>query len=178
MEAKSADKRRIPLWEKRTEALRRSGSLPRDFYTKDWTLIENLEPGSPLREHVRCLWMSDVFLDKHPVCPGFRYEIYEPVTADVAAELGIRPPGEPTPEGFYRQGDAVLYWAPEEVAKQQDEVFLSGANVRERLKAQREELHEKLGEDLIGDVTVTNDFNEMKEAGKRNLRELGSNIKK
>lgn len=167
--------RRIPLWKKQTDILRSKGTTPRDLYESDPFYV--YKPPHVAR-HVRLLWMSDPVWQKRPVLPGFRYDIYQPVTEDVMSELGLKPATKDrTVDGVPKVGmDAFLVWAPEEIAHEQDQIFLRGANIVEQMAAAKNSLEEKFrGQDqgAVGDVIVADSPEQLIAAEERQRGETG-----
>lgn len=170
----------IPLWNKRAEILRARGTTPRNLYEGDPFHITGYEPGSIAKKHVRLLWMSDPIAERKPILPGFRADIFEPVTEAVAKELGIQPnTKERTIDGVYKVGrDAFLVWAPEVIAKEMDDILLRGARAAEAMVAVKEKFISQIpGEHqgAIGDGAVFAQTPEAFETYREEqLREMGT----
>lgn len=168
--------RRMRIWEKRTAELQARGTTPRDLYERDPFYVE---APKEVKKNVRFLWMSDIFAERRPICRGFQHDLYQPVTPEVMEEMGIKVgTNDRTPAGVPKAGfDAFLTWAPEELAKQQDEVFLRGAKVPELMRQNQERIAEKFKGDhqgAIGSAEALENFEELQEAETRQRNELGT----
>lgn len=167
-----------PLWNRREEVLRQSTTTPRDFVEGDPWLIK--KPAGTAK-HCRFLWMSERMWERRPSLVGFRYDNWQPVTPDVAAELGVETgTKDRTPDGVPRSGDAFLMWCPENVAKEFDDFVLEGAKAQERMQDQANEYRDAItgtsGSGPIGDVVVTDDERELVEAEALQRQELGAKL--
>lgn len=173
----SVRKQNVPIWDRRAALLRERGTTPRNLYDGD---VFKIKKPPSVAKNVRFWWASEPFWKKRPVCPGFRYDIWEPVTKEVAEEMGIEVLGTKdfTPDGVYKAGhDAFLMWAPEAIAKEYDEIVLRGADTKALMKAANEEINEKLaGEDSrpIGSIVVTHSEQELAEAEQRERQDVGN----
>lgn len=172
----TARKQNLPIWKRREEFLRERGTTPRNLYDTDILAIK--APDS-VKKNVRFLWASEPLWRNRPILPGFRYDIWEPVTKAVAEEMGIEVATRDfTPEGTYKAGhDAFLMWAPESVAREYDEYVARGADAKTLMRAAEAELNEKLegqNSKSIGSILVTNSEKELAEAEARERQDLGS----
>lgn len=167
--------RRVPLWKKEADRFRSKGTTPRDLYEGDPFYV--FRPPH-VAKNVRLLWMSDPIWQKRPILPGFRYDIYQPVTQEIIDEFGLKPATKDrTVDGVPKVGtDATLFWAPEEIAREQDIVFLRGANIADQMRAQKQDLEEKFrGQDqgVVGDVIVADTPEQLYAAEERQRSEVG-----
>lgn len=173
----------LPIWDRRVAALRRKGTTPRDIYGQNvmGIIFPKGARGKEVQKKVRFLWISHIFEQKHPMCPGFAQDMYEPVTPDVMKQLGIDVvTKDRTAEGVPKAGhDAVLYWCPEELAKQQDEILLEGAMPSRKLRERQEELFSAFAPQMddrggIGGFSVSRDEGELAEVAQAQRREMGT----
>jgi len=171
-------RRKVNLWDKQAAILRQAGTAPRDLYgVHDPFYVEGYEK---LKGKVRLLWMSDIFAERRPLCPGFAHDIYKPVTPEIQKELGIEPVSKQVrADGVRKVGfDAFLCWAPEELAKEQDEIMLRGARVADQMMARKQNLEQSAyqGEQtgIIGDVEIADSEQGLHEAETRQRQELGT----
>lgn len=167
--------RRMRIWEKRMADLEARGTTPRDLYERDPFYVD---APPEVKKNVRFLWMSEIFAERRPICRGFQHDLYQPVTQEIMDEMGIKvDTRDRTPAGVPKVGfDAFLVWAPEEAAKQQDEIFLRGAKVRELMQERQDSIEEKFKgshQGRIGSVEVPESFEELQEAETRQRNELG-----
>ena len=173
-----AREQNLPIWSRRARALKRAGTTPRDFYENDPMFYRFVNPDA--KKHVRILWMSDLMWRKRPMLEGFMWDIYEPITDALAKELGVEFPNtrQRGPDGVIRCGaDAFATWAPEEIAKQQNEYWAQGARAQEMMRRRAEELDVNLAGHGIGDVVVSNDPQVILEAETAQRNELGRQYK-
>lgn len=166
----------LPLWERRKRILEETKTTPRDFLEGTPWLVEFKHRETA--RHVRLRWMSDGLWKKHPVLPGHRLDIWEPVTEKIGEELGLRVfSKELTPEGIYKVSpDAFLMWCPEEIAAEQDAVQRELMDVKKLFQKGKKRIKEKFrGRNTghIGNVTVSSDPEEIAEAEAREREELG-----
>ena len=173
---------KVMLWDRQAELLREAGTAPRDLYgVHDPFFVNGYDE---IKSKVRLLWMSDIFAERRPLCPGFAHDIYKPVTPEIAQELGIKPLSkQQRDDGVPKVGfDAFLCWAPEELAVEQDEVMLRGARVADQMMARQKDLEGHMVQGpqtgLIGDVNVANSEQELQTAETRQRQELGRTYRK
>jgi hypothetical protein len=185
VEVKSPEQRKqhTPLWKRRLESLRRSGTTARDIFEQD---IFQTKMNAASRDHVRLIWMSDIIMQKRPLLTGFNYELLQPCTPEVCAEFGIETrTKDRTPEGVPKAGmDAVLYWAPEELCREQDAFLRRGADVKNlmaaREKGGKEEIAASISSEQrgmaspIGSITASTDGREFLEAEAREESSVGA----
>ena len=164
----------LPMWETRSQALRENHTTPRDLFATDWAKIDAPDE---VKKNVRFLWMSEIIIRKRPILPGFAYEIYQPVTEDVMKQFQIKVhTNDRTPEGVPKAGmDAILYWAPEDMAKQQDDVFLEGSRVAEMM-ARRQKEHSGSTEGAIGSIVEGLSQGDIAKAQEEQREALGTPI--
>lgn len=165
---------RLPIWQRRTEALRERGVTSRDLFGGNPWYID---APAATKKNCHFLWMSDIMWQKRPMLPGFRWDIYQPVTKELEQELGIKlATKNRTSDGVGRVGeDAFLVWAPKELVLEQDEIFLEGSRIAERMKAEHARFREGVSGPVAtgdatgptGEVVVTNDAAELAEAQAR-----------
>jgi len=131
------------LWERRSAQLAKDrGTTARDAINPSILFVAAPQE---VMDNVEFCWMSDIFLARRPLCPGFEWDLYKPVTPDVAKELRVRTNTQDhTPDGLIRAGhDALLYWAPKkEVLEMRKR--MRGPSVQERMQAQRKEYEGKV----------------------------------
>lgn len=177
--AKQVPKRgKLPWWARRSEELQKRGTTPRDLFEHDWSTVEAPDE---VKKNVRFLWMSDIIWKKRPILTGFNYDIWTPVDETMMKEMGIKTPfaRDRTPEGVPRAGmDAFLVCAPEDIARQTDEIFAQGARTDEMMKRHADEATEKMARDGIGVIgggaKVSKDIGEIHEAEAKERREMGT----
>jgi hypothetical protein len=173
----------IPIWERRSSALKKAGQTPRDVHEHDWTYIDMSDE---VRKNIRFLWMSNILAEKRPILPGFHYDIYQPVTEEFIRETGIKPRAKDRTEaGVPRCGDAFLVWAPAEIAAQQDAYWQEMARTKEMMRRRKKEYRRSIrqggrGDQFtgpIGDIIVSNDMREIHEAAAREKAEMKHQIR-
>lgn len=192
---------RLPLWQRRANALRQSGTVPRDMFTRDVSRVRCNKCGNQfnaktregqwlcphLGPHVRFLWMGDRMWERKLGITGYNYAIWQPVTEKVLQELDVSVDVTArTSEGVPRWGsDLFLVWAPEDIAKQYDELCAEGSRANEMLMRRQQELAGEMvtasdlgvtdGTGPIGDISVQRgglgDFREFQQAREEQARE-------
>lgn len=170
--------RKKNLWDRRVEMLRSTSTTPRDLFETD-VFETHMPPGT--RRHVGLLWISEIIERKHPPLTGWMQDLYQPVTPEVMEELGITVrTKDRTPEGVPKAGtDAVLYWAPKELLKEQDEILLRGNKPSERLHELEDEMtgvirrDNRDGSGTFGRFAVSRDLREVAEVGEEDEGGMG-----
>lgn len=166
----------MPIWKRRAAMLKRKGTTPRNLF--EGTPF-HIDMPDRIKPHVRFLWMSDIMNQKRPILPTFSFDVWQPVTQDVAKELGIENSlhtNDLTPEGVPKVGDAFLMWAPEEICKEADKIARSGADAVAAMRRQSDSFRQHAKgrySEGIGDVTVTHDAEEIDEEEQRRITDVG-----
>jgi len=163
------------LWDRRMEILRREGTLPRDFLENDPFYVD-MNPEA--KKHVTLIWISDLIAKTQMVLPGWRKEVYEPVTPEVAEEFGIRPRVKTTtPDGVPKAGfDMVLHWAPKAATDQIMAHFREQANIDHMMARTKQKLAEEglhAPDELIGDFKQVESYEGLVEESGRSRQEVG-----
>jgi len=166
-----------PLWDRQEAILRSRGSTPRDFFEHD---IFQVDAPEEVKRNIRFVWLSDIILRGRAILPGFRMDMYAPVTPDVMEELNLKVRTlDRTAEGIPRAGhDAVLYYVPETIAKEMDDYWKRQANLRSLPAQQKARLQSGLAESqqtrTIGDLEIVERESDLEEAEQRQRSELGT----
>lgn len=169
--------KKIKLWDKRTEIIKKSGTMPRDFHEHSPFAVTfgNKEA----QKGVRLCWISDWIRERRPMMTGYNHDLYQAVTPEIIEEFGLKLNTHArTPNGNPRAGmDAVLYWIPEEVAKAQDKILMSGARAIERMRTskRKEEIKEQ-DKYSIGKVQEVDSLEEMAKVEALQRGEVGTSF--
>lgn len=170
--------KKVKLWNKRTEIIKKSGTMPRDFHEHSPFAVtfSNKEA----EKGVRLCWISDWLRERRPMMTGYNHDLYQAVTPEVIKEFGLKfNTHARTPDGVPRAGmDAVLYWIPEEVAKVQDKILLSGVNAIDRMRTskRKEEVKEQSRYE-IGKVQEVESLEEMAQVEASQRKEVNASAK-
>lgn len=164
-------------WMRRIESAKVDMTSPRDMFSNDKVWMWDVPPH--IKQYIRLNWISDWIIQNKPLMPGFIYDNWKPVTPEVMEDFQIKVFTDTrTPEGVPKVGlDAVLYWCPEDYAKEMDEFGRRGARVIENLKTEKRRMKEKFAGMMIGDVR-TGTQEEMVEMEAEQRKELGSPLTK
>lgn len=170
--------KRVKLWDRQAEMLKSKVTTSRNTFaeTPMWVDIPD-----EVAKHIEVHWDSTDRETRRPVLPGYPGEIWQPVTEEVAKELGITPlTTDKTPDGTYKVGfDAILKWAPRKT------LALHRARVKkpsaiEILKGRKREFQETIRKDEagasapIGDITMPGSPEDLVRAEALQREEVGS----
>lgn len=143
-------KKTIKLWDKRMQALKDSGTLPRDVFGQDplyWDAPDET------KKHCHFHWANVNIMRDKPLIPGYNIDMYQPVDSEIAEQLSLKVKTKTmTPEGYYKVGDdLILTWCPKEAWEEQMSL-MRGPTLKERMEAQRAAVQEAAKSGGRGDV--------------------------
>jgi len=167
---------KLSYWKRRTNALKKRGTTPRDLYGRDGNPFEINGPSATMK-NVHFFWMSDPVWEKDLPMPGFNKGMYEAVTPDLMNELGITVrTKDRTPDGVPKVGkDAWLMCCPMDLYKDQEKIQ-RGKPLKEILEGEQKQSESQMAHEAdvtqpIGGYEVSRDINDItkKEAEHANV---------
>lgn len=170
--------KKVKLWDKRVEVMREAHTTPRDIYERNILAVHSRN--KEVRKNVRFLWISDIMLKNRPMLTGFSWDLYQPVTRELADEFELElETNQLNADGVIKAGaDANLYWAPEELCQEQDRI-MRGEPFRVTSQRAQEQLDDSIrlaDANPIGEVVHSKDWREIEEAANRSREGMNRDL--
>lgn len=130
--------RKAMAWaEAKVEALGYDETTPRDFYEKG---VLTWEAPEETKKHIHVFFDSELRERRNPVLPTFDANLYEPLTKELADELGIKVPyGRWTDQGHMKVGhDAIVKIAPKRIMDDRRSALSKRHKIAERMRKHEE----------------------------------------
>ncbi len=130
--------RKAMAWaEAKVEALGYDHTVPRDYYERG---VLTWDAPEETKEHIHVFFDSELREQRNPVLPTFDANLYEPLTKDLAEDLGIKVPyGRWTETGHMKVGhDAIVKIAPKKIMDARRKDLSSRHKIAERMRKHEE----------------------------------------